>query len=284
MKTTLRRKILATAIGVSMAAMSLTTALAEGLMEKAKGDGLNVAFYNFIPYAYKDDAGNLTGTDVDILKVILGKMGAHIAEAGATEWGALIPGIKSGRFDVVAAGMYVTPKRCAEVKFSEPTFGIKDGFLVVKGNPHKISNYESVAAANLKIGAVTGSAQVGYAGMGGVAAENILQFPDNATGVAALTAGRIDAYAVSAPGVRQIIAAMPDADIEAGPSFTEVAGKTIVSHGAFAFRPEDSDFVEAFNKELKAFVGTPEHIAIMLKHGLTEDELPVSSTDDLCKG
>ena len=170
--------------------------------------------------------------------------------------------------------------------FSEPTFGIQDAFVVVAGNPHNISNYESIAAnPELKLGVVSGSAQVGYAQMGGIADDNIQQLPDNATGVAALKAGRIHAYSVSLPGVRQIVAELVDGgEIEATAPFNEVAGQKIVSHGAFAFRKEDADFVNAFNEHLTAFVGTPEHIAIMEKHGMTADELPISSTAELCAG
>lgn len=282
---TTRRTLLTAALGLGLASASFVAAQAEGLIDKATGGGLDVAFYNFQPYAYVDDTGALTGTDVEILRVVLERMGGGIADAGATEWGALIPGVKTGRFDVVAAGMFVTPKRCAEVMFSEPTFGIQNALLFLEGNPHNLSNYESVAAnPELKLGAVSGAAQVDYAKLAGIADSNILQLPDNATGVAALQAGRIHAYAVSAPGVRQIVAALPDAGLEAGEPFTDVAGETYVSHGAFAFRKTDADFVAAFNEELSAFVGTPEHVAIMEKHGMTADELPVRSTADLCEG
>ncbi len=280
---TLRRKLLASVLGVTLAATSFTVATAEGLIDKATGGGLDVAFFNFMPYAYQDDSGNLTGTDVEILRIVLKKMGASIANSGATEWGALIPGVKTGRFDVVAAGMFVTPARCAEVMFSEPTFGIQNALLIKKGNPHGLSNFESVAAnAELKIGIVSGAAQVGYARLAGVAEENIVQLPDNATGVAALQAGRIHAYGVSAPGVRAVLKALPDADLESAAPFTDVAGKKYVSHGAFAFRKADAEFVAAFNAELVTFIGTPEHIALMEAHGMTADEVPVSSTAELC--
>ena len=280
---TFRRRLLASAICVAVGAMPLTAAMAEGLMEKATGEGLQVAFYNFIPYAYKDDSGNLTGTDVEILRIVLEKMGGKIADARSTEWGALIPGVKTRRFDVVAAGMFVTPKRCAEVAFSEPTFGIHHALLVRKGNPHNLSDFESVAAlGNVKLAMVAGSASVEYARTAGVAEENIVQLPDNATAVAALEAGRIQAYSASPPGLRQILAAMPDADIEGTPAFSKVGGEVVVSHGAFAFRKTDADFVEAFNAELSSFIGTAEHIALMEEHGLTSDELPISKTADLC--
>ena len=266
----------------ALAFLTAATASAETLMERAKDDGLRVAFYNFKPYAYKDSDDHLTGTDVDTLRAVLDKMGAGIADANSTDWGALIPGVKAGRFDVVAAGMFVTPKRCAEVRFSQPTFGIKQGMVVPKGNPNGVTNYESLAAKDLKVGVVSGSAQTGYVQSVGVAEENVSQLPDNPTGVAALRAGRIDAWAVSAPGVRQIIANLPDADIEAVPAFAEVGGQVAVSHGAFAFRKSDAEFVDDFNAALTAFIGSPEHLAILEKHGMTPDELPISDTETLC--
>ncbi len=256
--------------------------MAEGLMERAKADGLRVAFYNFAPYAYVDDSGDLVGTDVETLQAVLAKMGAKIEDAKATDWGALIPGVKAKRFDVVAAGMFVTPKRCAEVRFSEPTFGIKQAVAVAGGNPKGIENYESIRDQGLKVGAVSGSAQVGYAQTAGIAEENIVQLPDNPTGVAALNAGRIDAWAVSAPGIRQILKGITDGSIDSSPVFDTVGGKPAVSHGAFAFRKDDGDFVDAFNQELAAFIGSDEHLAIMAKHDMTADELPVLKTSEIC--
>lgn len=280
-----RRTTFVLAVG-AVAALCLPTppVSAEGLMEQAKGDGLRVAFYNFKPYAYVDDNNDLVGTDVEILETVLAKMGGKIGSADATDWGALIPGVKAERFDVVAAGMFVTPKRCAEVRFSEPTFGIKQALAVMSGNPAGIDSYETIRDKGLKVGAVAGAAQVGYAQQAGIEGANITQLPDNPTGIAALRAGRIDAWAVSAPGVREIVAGVPEGDIESSPVFDQIGGQLAVSHGAYAFRPEDSDFVDAFNAELIAFIGTPEHIAIMEKHGMTPDELPIQKTDELCNG
>lgn len=280
-----RRITLALAAG-AVAAVCLPTppASAEGLMDQATGDGLRVAFYNFKPYAYVDENNDLVGTDVDTLKAVLAKIGGKVESAKATEWGALIPGVKSGRFDVVAAGMFVTPKRCAEVRFSEPTFGIQQGMIVLKGNPQEIANYESVADKGLKVGAVSGAAQVDYAKSAGIPEADIAQLPDNPTGLAALRAGRIHAWAVSAPGARHIPESVPEGDVEGTPPFSEVAGQQAVAHGAFAFRPEDGDFVDAFNAELSAFIGTAEHIAIFEKHGMTADELPIQKTGELCEG
>lgn len=283
MKTLWKRKFLALGIVAAVAA-GLPSAHAAGLMDQAKGDGLNVAFYNFKPYAYMDENGVLTGTDVDTLKAVLGKLGGKVADAKAIEWGALIPGVKSGRFDVVAAGMFVTPKRCAEVRFSEPTFGIQQTLIVMTGNPHGVVDYDSIAEMGLTVAVVSGAAQTGYAESSGVSEDKIMQIPDNPTAIAALRADRAQVYALSVPGSREVVRGVPEQDLEMVPPFKIVAGKLAMPHGAFAFRKEDSDFVDAFNAELTAFIGSPDHLAIFEKHGMEADELPSQKTAELCEG
>lgn len=267
-------------IGLALAA---APASAQSLQERADNAGVRLAFYNFKPYAYIDEDGKLTGEQVEILRHVLGKMGAKIASQKATEWGNLIPGINAGRFDIVAAGMFVTPKRCKAVRFSEPTFGIQQSMVVPKGNPKGVVNYRSVRDKDLTIAVVSGSAQFGYAEKVGISPGNIMQLPDNPTAIAALRAGRADAYAISAPGARELAAGLPEQDMETVAAFASVEGESAIAHGAYAFRKADSAFVDKFDKQLLAFIGSPGHIAIMEKHGMSADELPQLKTARLCR-
>ena len=257
---------------------------AADLFETGKGDGLKVAYYNFAPFAYVNKDGDVVGEQVEILRHVLSKMGIKIASETSTEWGNLIPGLKASRFDVVAAGMFVTPKRCKEVAFTEPTFGIQQAIIVPKGNPKGLSNFESVRDNDAVLAAISGTAQVTWAKSVGVKDANIMQIPDNPTGLAAVRAGRADAFTIDAPGARIAVAELPEQDMEMLQPFSEVGGKPASPHGAYAVRPAESAFVAEFNKVLSAFVGTPEHIAIMEAHGLQKSELPKRSTADLCAG
>lgn len=281
-----RRVVMAMAIAAAFAGPGLSTAPAnaQSLMDRAKSEGLRVAFYNFKPYAYKLDDGTLTGTDVDTLRAVLKKMGGKIASAKAIDWGALIPGVKARRFDVVAAGMFVNPKRCKSVRFSEPTFGIMQTLIVKKGNPHGVVNYDTVAKKGLTVATISGSAHVGYARRSGIEEAKIMQIPDNPTAIAAVRADRAQLYALSTPGARALVAGVPEQDLDMVKPFDTVAGKLAMPHGAFAFRPGDAAFVDAFNMHLTAFIGSPEHLAIFEKHGMKSDELPRWKTADLCKG
>lgn len=269
---------LATAVGLCVA----TAAAAQTLDETAAGDGVRVAYFNYAPFAYVDDGGEVIGTDVEILEAVLGQMGIEVADAVSTDWGALIPGLKAGRYDVVAAGMFVTPARCAEVAFSEPTFGIRASLVVPAGNPKGITRYEDILEKGAKLAAVAGTAQVAAALDLGIARENIQEYPDAPTALAAVRAGRADAFGADAPSARQIIKNQPGDDFEMVEPFAEIGGKSAVDHGAFAFRQEDQAFVDRFNAAMRDFIGGADYVAINETHGMTADEAPVRSVSELC--
>ena len=265
-------------------AMLPAAALAQNVEDQGKGDGLRVAYYNFAPFAYVDEAGDVIGEQVEILRHVMGEMGLKIQSETSTEWGNLIPGLKAGRFDVVAAAMFVTPKRCGEVAFSEPTFGIQQAIVVAKGNPDGLVAYESVRDSGATLAAIAGTAQVDWAKSVGVEDAMIMQVPDTPTGLAAVKAGRASGFAIDAPGARLAVASEGGGDFEMLEPFSQVGGKSASPHGAYAFRQDEAAFIEKFNRTLTAFLGTPEHIAIMEAHGLERSELPSRSTADLCSG
>ena len=90
---------------------------------------------NEAPYGYATPDGKLTGEAPEVAKAVLAKMGITQVDGVLTEFGSLIPGLKAGRFDIIAAGMYVNPQRCNEIAFSEPSYGIGQAILVPAGNP-----------------------------------------------------------------------------------------------------------------------------------------------------
>ena len=119
----------------------------EPTLEKIQRVGVvKVGYANEAPYAYLDQqTGELTGEAPEIARVLFQQMGVDQIEGILTEFGSLIPGLKSGRFDVIAAGMYITPERCRAIAFTNPTYKIGEAFLVKAGNPLQLNSYEDVA-------------------------------------------------------------------------------------------------------------------------------------------
>ena len=171
-------------------------------------------------------------------KAVLAKMGIAEVDGVLTEFGSLIPGLKAGRFDIIAAGMFVNPARCAEIAFSEPSYGIGQAMLVPAGNPKGIVDYATFAEnGDLKLAVMAGAVEAGYANDAGVGLGQVVSLPDQASLVAAVQAGRADAAALTALSIADM--ASKAEGVESTKPFGEVAGKSVKGHGAFGFRKED---------------------------------------------
>ena len=70
----------------------------------------------FPPYEYVE-GGEFVGIDVEIAKAIADKLGMEL-EIKDVDFGAIIGGVQSGKFDMGMAGMTVTPERLESVNFS----------------------------------------------------------------------------------------------------------------------------------------------------------------------
>ena len=193
------RRQFAAVAGLAVA-LAATPAVAQTTLEKAKADGyIRVGFANEAPFGFATPAGELTGEAPEVAKAVLAKMGIPEVDGVLTEFGSLIPGLKAGRFDIIAAGMFVNPARCQEIAFSEPSYGIGQAMLVPAGNPKGIKDFASFADnGDLKLAVMAGAVEAGYANDAGVGLTQIVSLPDQASLVAAVQAGRADAAALTA--------------------------------------------------------------------------------------
>src|SRR5687768_12057244 len=257
---------------------------AETTLERAKPQGfIRVGFANEAPFGFATPDGKLTGEAPEVAKAVLAKMGIAQVDGVLTEFGSLIPGLKAGRFDIIAAGMFINPKRCAEIAFSEPSYGIGQAMLVTKGNPKAVKDFSTFAGnKDLKLAVMSGAVEVGYAKDAGIAQEQLVVLPDQSSLLAAVQSGRADGAALTALSIADM--AKKGENVESTTPFGEVAGKSVKGHGGFGFRKEDKDLHDAFNAELKKFIGSPEHIALVTPIGFGKDYLPNKTTERLCKG
>lgn len=259
-------------------------------LQKAKSEGVvRIGYANEAPYAYLDIvSGHVTGESPEIARIILSRMGIHHIESTLTEFGSLIPGLQAGRFDIIAAGMYILPERCQQISFSDPSYSTGEALIVRKGNPRHLHGYADIMHQSAtRLGVVAGTVEAQYATDAGIHSGQILIFPDNPSGVEGLMAGRIDAFAASEPTARNLtIKATTDSVELAHPLEPLVIhGRLVRGYGAFGFRKADQDFVVAFNHQLHTFIGTPEHQALVRPFGFGARQLPGNATaSQLCDG
>lgn len=72
----------------------------------------------FPPYEYKSDSGEFEGIDVEIATLIAERLGMTL-QIEDVEFGAIVSGVASGKYDMGMAGMTVTEERLESVNFSD---------------------------------------------------------------------------------------------------------------------------------------------------------------------
>jgi polar amino acid transport system substrate-binding protein len=211
------------------------------------------------------------------------KLGVKEVDGVLTEWGALIPGLKAGRFDAIVASMYVTPKRCEQIIFANPTYGIGEALIVKKGNPDGLNNYKDAVEKKKKIAFVAGVAEIEHAKLAGLDTDMHLIVPDFASAVAAVKAGRASAAALTSLTAKDL--ASKDDSVERAEPFTFThEGKKYKGEGSFGFRKEDTDLRDAVNEVLADFLGTEEHLAMVQEFGFDKSNLPEKTAAQHCAG
>lgn len=272
-------------LGVLVAAFAASPVMAGShtLLEQATaGKEIKVGFSNEAPYAFQNDAGKMDGFVNEVGLAILKNMGVTNVKGVLTEWGSLIPGLKAKRFDIITAGMYILPKRCAQVAFTEPMGEFAESFLVKKGNPMSLHSFEDVAK-NSKAVLVTGAgySTVDWARKMGIPDERIMKVQDPAAMLQAVKAGRAHAASATVFAIADL-AAKGGGDVEVAdpfqpPEFTK-------GWSGYAFRKGDKDFLDAWNKAQAEFMDTPAFWNIVEKYGYKKSQLPSAgvTTAKLC--
>lgn len=260
---------------------------ASGTLAKAIEQGyITIGFANENPYAYKDESGNLTGEAVEIAKVVLKNLGVNEVRGELTEFGALIGGLQAERFDMITAGMFVNPDRCAAVAFANPEYSIGEGLAVKTGNPLNLHSYADIAAHDsAKVAVMAGAIEIGYLEKSGVPSDRIVIVPDQDAAINALQSGRADAMTMTGPALQSRLDAAKDDSIERVADFQQpvIDGKDVRGYGASAFRQADTEFRDAFNVELEKMKESGELLEILQTFGFTESELPGDMTaEELC--
>jgi len=260
---------------------------ASGTLAKAIEQGyITIGFANENPYAYKDENGNLTGEAVEIAKVILKNLGVNEVRGELTEFGALIGGLQAERFDMITAGMFVNPDRCAAVLFANPEYSIGEGLAVKAGNPLNLHSYADIAGhESAKVAVMAGAIEIGYLEKSGVPKDRIVVVPDQDAAISALQSGRADAMTMTGPALQSRLNAANDDSLERVADFRQpiIDGKDVRGYGASAFRQADTEFRDAFNAELEKMKQSGELLEILQKFGFTESELPGDMTaEELC--
>ena len=231
---------------------------------------IKIAFIEEPPFYWTDPDHSVTGADIELADVVLRAIGVSAIEYHSTSFKELLPGVQDGRWDMNVP-IFVTPERAERVAFSAPVWAIGDGFLVRHdGKPNTFTSYEAVAAQkSARLGMVAGTVQFNSAQSAGVNDGQIVFFKSQTDAVAALVAGKIDAYASTAVGSRVLAHANKELESVA----LEQGKDCNAPVGAFSFNKNNYGLVQAMNGQLRKYLGSVDHRARMAKYGITKTEI-----------
>ena len=157
---------------------------------------------SFPPYEFVGDDGNFAGIDVEIAGLIAEKLGLTL-EIQDVEFGSIIGGVQSGKFDMGMAGMTVTEERLQSVNFSN-TYAIGvQSIIVPEGSDITCFDdffNEDGTVKDIKVGVqqdTTGDIYVSSSVEdGGLGEDHVIQYKVGNDAVQALVAGKVDAVII----------------------------------------------------------------------------------------
>lgn len=125
-------------IFVALAVMAIATTAVAGTLDDVKKRGELIAGVRFDmpPFGQADQAGNVQGVDIEIVKHIAAKLGVKPKFQQVTGQ-TRIPMLVNGNVDLIAAGLAKTEERTKVIDFSSIYIESGTLFLVKKGSPIK---------------------------------------------------------------------------------------------------------------------------------------------------
>lgn len=218
-------------------------------LQRVRSSGvLRIGYAVEPPYAWVGTDGQVVGESPDSARHIARRLGVPHVDWVQVGFGELIPGLLERRFDVAAAGLFVTAARQRQVRFSAPTVRVLPGLLVRHGNPLQLHSYRGLQQSPARVAVVEGSVEqqrlLPAIGL------RLLAVPDAATGRAALAGGRVDALALSQPTLLWMTRDLPGAfEVVAD---TGAPGDAV----AFAFHPDAAALQAAWDAAQVGWVGS----------------------------
>ena len=163
----------------------------------------------FPPYEYKGDSGDIEGIDVEVATLIAEKLGMTL-KIEDVDFGAIVAGVASGKYDIGMAGMTVSKERLESVNFSTSyAKGIQS--VIVKADSPYTSFEDFYATFNedktpatvkegIKIGVQQDTTGDIYSSdepaNNGFGEDNVIRYKDGPTAVQALLSGKITAVII----------------------------------------------------------------------------------------
>lgn len=213
-------RVAGAAAGVAAASL-VSTAQAQGADARAalaavsaieeikRRNTLRVGMSTFVPWAFRNRAGELVGYEIDVANRLAQDMGVR-AEFVPTAWDGIIPALLAGRFDAIIGGMTITPARNLSANFTASYSATGVDMAASRRLAEGMTTIEAWNRPNVTI--------VGRRGTSGITVAQRLfpratvrQFDDDAQSILEVVNGRAHAMIGSVPRPQFAVLENPDA-------------------------------------------------------------------------
>lgn len=202
----------------------------------------------FPPYEYKD-GDNFAGIDVEVAQKIAEKLNMTL-EIKDVEFGSIIGGVQTGKFDMGMAGITVNEERLQSVNFTE-SYATGIQVVIVKEGSSIKSLDDLKGDGSMKIGVQQDTTGDIYASdtveKGGYGEDNVIRYKTGADAVQALNADKVQAVIIDNEPAKSFVAN--------NKGLTILDAEWAVEDYAIAISKENTELLEKVNKalaELKA--------------------------------
>jgi polar amino acid transport system substrate-binding protein len=188
------------------------------------------------PFSMVDEKGELYGLEIGVMKEICKRIGLKYKPV-IMKWDSLLIALFANQYDVISAGMDITPERQKKVTFSDGWLE-SGGRLVVRENSdiHDLKNLKGKVVGALVASTMAEAAE-------GLGAKEVKYFKSETDAMQDLINGNID-------GVVQDAIAVAYAMKKSGKPLRFVPGYLNRSQKGFAFKMGKPNLVKAVNKAL----------------------------------
>ncbi len=236
-----------------------TEAEAAGSMTATEGVLVMATNAAFPPYEFVE-GGDYAGIDVEIAEKIAEKLGMTL-EIKDVEFGSIVGGVETGKFDMGMAGMTVTEDRLQSVNFSTSyATGIQ---VVIVAEDSAITSLDDLKGdGSMKFGVQQDTTGDIYASdtaeNGGYGEENVVRYKTGADAVQALKTGKVDAVIIDNEPAKSFVAANEGLKI--------LDAEWAVEDYAIAIAKENTALLSAVNGALAALEADGTIDAIIAKY------------------
>jgi polar amino acid transport system substrate-binding protein len=248
---------------------SISPSVGDGSLDRIRKKGeLVIGTSNDWPYSYLDaKTGAFSGIDADIIQYAAKMLGIKKVTIQTVPFDGLVPGVLSGRFDMIGDSIHFTPERSKLVAFSFPTYFYAETLVVKKGSKITAKNIADMKGKS--VGSILGTNYTEW--IQKTAGVQYKGYKDAESLVEDVASGRLDGGIYDLPVVASIIKDHPQWPVQIVKEYQPRAVKVPANYSRYIFRQQDQQLNEAFSRALEWMQYSGQLRTVLKNHGLGEE-------------